>query len=298
METTDELAIAAERLLAPIEAEAAPVEEQTEPESEEAELEAVETVDSEEPDAPPEPVRYRNKIDGEEVDLTLEEMQKLVSASGYVNKKMRENAETRKKLEAEIQAVQTEQRRVLELAQALQQQGIVPPPTLPPAELAQKDPVAYIRAKAQYDAQLQQYQHQQYSIQSVEEQTRAAQESALVAYKQAQAQELQRSIPEFAQPELAEQTRKKLWSIGKEYGYSDQELNGVHDARAVKVLNDAAKWRELQARTAEAKKTPDATRTVKTVARRPEPAQLARSKVVEAAKKSGRLEDWAAAILK
>ena len=48
----------------------------------------------------------------------------------------------------------------------------------------------------------------------------------------------------------------------------------------------------------ESKKTPEATRTVKPAARRPEPAQLARAKSLDAAKKSGRLEDFAALILK
>lgn len=301
METTDELAIAAEKLLAPIEAETAPVEEQTEPENEEVELEASDEAESEEPESPAEPEKpklYTVKVDGKELEVTLEDLTRSFSGQAYIQAKMQETAAAKKQAEQAFQALQTEQRRVLELAQAIQQQGIVPPPALPSADLAQKDPVAYIRAKAQYDAQLQQYQHQQYSIQSVQEQTRAAEQAAMSANLEVQAAELMQRIPEFANPETAAKAKARLVSVGKEYGFSDSELMGVTDARTVQVLNDAAKWRELQARTAEAKKTPDATRTVIPAARRPEPAQLARSKVVEAAKKSGRLEDWAAAILK
>ena len=301
VETTDPLAIAAERLLAPIEADPAPVEEQTEPEIEETELEASDEVESEQPEAPAEPEKpqlYTVKVDGKELEVTLEDLTRSFSGQAYIQAKMQETAAAKKQAEQAFQALQTEQRRVLELAQAIQQQGIVPPPILPPAELAQKDPVAYIRAKAQYDAHLQQYQSQQREIYSVQEQTRAAEQAAMSANLEMQAAELAQRIPEFANPETAAKTKAKLISVGKEYGFSDSELMGVTDARTVQVLNDAAKWRELQASTAAAKKTPAATRTVIPAARRPEPAQLARAKVLEAAKKTDRLDDWAKALLK
>ena len=42
-------------------------------------------------------------------------------------------------------------------------------------------------------------------------------------------------------------TRKALKATGLEYGYSDEELGTISDPRAIKVLLDAQKWRQLQA---------------------------------------------------
>ena len=305
METTDPIAVAAERLLAPIETDEAPVEEQPETESDEPELEAehadgaeYEDDPEETPAEPEKPKLYTVKVDGKELEVTLEDLTRSFSGQAYIQAKMQETAAAKKQAEQTFQALQAEQRRVLELAQAIQQQGIIPPPVMPSVELAQKDPVDYIRKKAQYDAHLAGYQHQQQQIHAVQEQTRAAQEAAMYANLEAQAAELAQRVPDFANPETAAKAKARLIGVGKEYGFSDADLLGITDARAVQVLNDAAKWRELQARTAEAKKTPDATRTVKAAARRPEPAQLARSKALDAAKKSGRLEDFASLILK
>lgn len=305
METTDPLAIAAERLLAPIEAEAAPVEEQTEPESEEVELEASDEVKSEEPDQdetesadPEQPKLYSVKVDGKEIKVTLEDLQRSFSGQSYIQQKMQETAAATKRADEAYQALQAEQKRVIELAQAIQEQGMVRPPVMPDPELATTDPVKYIRAKAQYDAEFAKFQTQQQQIEHVRQQSRAATEAAMTAHLQAQAAYLAERIPEFANPETAAKTKERLIKAGQKYGYTEAELMGVTDARAVQVLHKAAQWDELQERTAKAKKTPEASPTVRTAARRPEPAQLARSKVVEAAKKSNRLEDWAAAILK
>jgi len=311
VETTDPIAVAAERLLAPIETEAAPVEdEQTEADdTEETELEAasdeadedpVEDTDEDETEDadPKQPEYFTVKVAGKEVQVTLDDLKRDFSGQSYIQAKMQETAAAKKQAEQAYQALQAEQQRVMELAEALNHQGVIRPPTMPSPDLANKDPVAYIRAKAQYDAQFAQFQQQQFQIQNVQEQSRRANDAAMAAHLQAQAADLIQRIPDFANPETAAKTKAKLISAGKDFGFTDAELMGITDARAVQVLHDAARWRELQSSTAKAKKTPEAPKTVKTVARRPEPAQLARAKVVEKAKRSGRLDDWADALLK
>lgn len=42
------------------------------------------------------------------------------------------------------------------------------------------------------------------------------------------------------------ETRAALKSTGKDYGYSDEELSSIVDPRAIKVLLDAYKWKNLQ----------------------------------------------------
>jgi len=47
-------------------------------------------------------------------------------------------------------------------------------------------------------------------------------------------------------PNWSPETNQALLSTGKEYGFSDAELNSIVDPRHVKVLHDAMQWRKLQ----------------------------------------------------
>ncbi len=305
METTDtpnedaDIADWAKTLLvspepAPSETTEIPEEEEEEPEQEEAQAEP-ETEDepeAEEPPTPEEPL-YTIKIDGEEQQVTLEELKRRASGTGKIQKSMQEAAEERKRAEAAFHAFQAETQRVLQLAQTLQTQGFVQPPKLPDPALAEKDPVRYIKEQAKYQQDAQKYMEQQAQINATRQQYERAQQAAMQAQVAQQQAELARAIPEWSDPEKGNQLRGKLYNVAvKDYGYTQQELDNVFDARAVRVLNDAAKWRELQARTAEAKKSPDAPRTVKPAAKRPEPPQLAQSKLIEKAKKTQSVDDW------
>lgn len=277
-----------------------PEEEAEEPVTEEAQAEPEQEADDAEaePEAPPAPKLYKVKVDGEEREVTEEELLRGYSGQGKIQKGMQEAAAMRKQAEQALQALQSEQQRVLEMAQALQTQGLIPPPKAPDPKLSEKDPVGYVRELAKYQADAQRYQAQQEQIAAIGAQRQAAQEAAMRAQLEAQAAILRERIPDFANPETAARTRAALIETGaKHYGYSEQELMGVMDARAVQVLHDAMKYRELQARTAEAKKSPDAPRTVKPAAKRPEPPQLAQSKLVEKAKKTQSIDDWARSLL-
>lgn len=297
-ETAEETESAPQTATEPEGEEPATVEATAEPEAEQDEAE-------QEPEAPEEPAKFKVKVDGEEREVTLDELLRGYSGQGKIQKGMAEAAEAKKQAAAEkaqaaavLQALQVEQQRVLEVAQALQTQGLIPPPKAPDPKLSEKDPIAYTREFAKYQQAAQAYQAQQATIAEIEARQQAASEAAMRAHLTAQAEALKERIPEFANPETAAKTRAKLIEAGtKHYGYSEQELMGVMDARAVQVLNDAAKWRELQARTAEAKKSPDAPRNVKPSAKRPEPAQLVEKKIIERARKTQSADDWAAYIM-
>lgn len=245
-----------------------------------------------------EPQRFTVKVDGVDVEVTLEDLKRGYSGQSYIQKGMKEAAEARKAIEAQSQALQAEQKRVLDLAKAIQTQGLMPYPKAPDPNLVNTDPVGYIKKQAQYDAQMRAYQEQQGQIRSLQQQQSEAEKHSRAALLMQQSAILAERIPDFANPETAAKAKDKLLRIGKEaYGYSETELAGITDARAVQVLHDAAKWRELQASTAAAKKTPDAPRTMKPAARRPEPAQLAAAKLAQKARTSQSIDDWAAAIL-
>ena len=47
-------------------------------------------------------------------------------------------------------------------------------------------------------------------------------------------------------PNWSPETNQALLSTGRDYGFSDAELNSIVDPRHVKVLHDAMQWRKLQ----------------------------------------------------
>lgn len=254
---------ALESLLAPQE----PVEEQVEDvteevadevESEEVELDAEEAEEDFEEDAyeddqdheeeaQEQPLTFTVKVDGEELEVTQEELTRSYSGQKYIQKQMQEAAEQRKQSEAIHAALQQEQARVAQLYQTMQQNGVAPEPVAPDLKMASEDPIGYIEAKAKYDAAKLVFDQQQAEVQNMTAQQTQAQEAAQQAYLQEQRQVLERDIPDFADAEKGKQIMADLRSTGEKYGFTEAELSGIADARTVKVLHDAMQWQKLQA---------------------------------------------------
>lgn len=303
MEETDPLRIAAQSLLAPSDVAEEP--ETPDPVDVEADLddeaEISDTDDEDiaepEPEVPEQPKLHRVKVDGKEVEVTFEELTRGYAGQAYIQQGMKEAAAAKKEANALAQTLREEQQRFLDFAQTVQSQGFKPMPQAPNPALASQDPIAYIKAKAQYDGQLAEYTAEQAQIAQMQQanaQRSAAEFDALISE---QMQILQERIPEFADPEKAVKVKADLVRAGRDYGYSDTELDGLTDARAVQVLHDAAQWRALQARTAKARVEAPAPRTVKPSAVTAEPKQVLQKKIIAKAKRTGDLRDWAQTLL-
>jgi hypothetical protein len=90
--------------------------------------------------------------------------------------------------------------------------------------------------------QLQQERSQLVSQFEAKKQQIASHQAQLMSERVAKGKEvLAKEIPGWSQ-----ETTQKLVSVGKEYGFSDAELNSIVDPRHVKVLHDAMQWRKLQ----------------------------------------------------
>ena len=311
--TTDALQQMAERLIIrqdrETEAEEVTAEAQPEPEEEleagedamtEAgdDAEEVETEEADEEEEVPEgPQKFRVKADGQEIEVTLEELTRSYSGQAYIQKGMQEAAAAKKAAQEQMQSLQAAQQQVLSAAEMLNQQGIIPMPKAPDPALAQADFVKYTRERAKYETDLAAYNNQQSQIAAVKQMHEQSQQQAQQSYLEEQRGKMLEFVPELANPETAAKTREKLLNAGQQLGFSAEEIENVMDARAVHVLNLAAKYLELQSGTARAKAEKRPPVTVKPKAKTPEPQQLVRSKVVAQAKKSGRTEDWARALL-
>lgn len=299
--TTDPLEAAVNSLLVPDTEEPtaeAPVEEQPEPVadeveepdaySDEAEEETSETDEAEDQPEPEAPSKYTVKVDGKESEVTLDELLRSYSGQAYIQKGMQEAAEARKQVKEQAEALQQQQAAVIALVQEIQAQGVIAAPQPPDPNLVKTDPFGYVEAKARYDQEVVQFQRQQAQIQALQAQQAQIAQAQQAEVLETQARILKERIPEFADAKKAGELQRKLWSFGKEaYGLTDAELSGITDARVVEALYDAMRYRELRAGTAPVKKT-EPPKTVKPAAKRPEPAQLARARELERARKSGK----------
>lgn len=257
-----------------------------------------ETDEDTEAEPEPAPAKYTVKVDGKEVAVTLEELTRDYSGQAYIQKGMQEAAEARKASAELLQTLQTQQAEFLAVVQQVQQQGFKAPPKAPDYAMAQTDPIGFLQAKAAYDMEMSEYQAQQQQIGQLTAKQQEMQSRAMSEYLAEQAKILQAEIPELADAQKAGEFQTKLRKTGAEYGFNDTELDGITDARHVKVLRDAMKWRELQAGKASlAPKLKAAPRSVTPGSKRAEPAELAAKRQLEKARKSGQDHDFAAYLL-
>ena len=155
-----------------------------------------------------------------------------------------------------------------------------------------------MQANAKYEAQMADYNAQQNQFAEVQTRQTKLQEQQRQAYLNEQLNELKSRVPEFANPDTAKAVQEKLVKTGVDhYGFSSDELGAVTDARTVQVLMDAMRWRDLQTGKAKAKTKPTPPKAIAPTGRRQQPADVARKKMLQQAKRSGRTEDFAALLL-
>ena len=244
--------------------------------------------EAEQDEVEPEP-QYKVKVDGIETEVTLDELQRGYSGQKYIQKGMAENAETKKTLE-EAQQQLTQERQVLQqLVQQLQNGDIPRVPEYPSEELRASDPLGYLEKEAEYRRAVDKRQQfeQQLSLQ-IHQETQAKQKAEQEFLSQ-QAMRLAEWMPEFGDPEKRSAFIQEVATKAKKhYNLSDEQINTVKYAEEVMVLNDAIKWRELQANKGKAQQKAEGARpVVKPAAKRAASAgKVSRAKKAEAIMRS------------
>lgn len=229
---------------APISAEAEEVEAEDSADTAQQDDEEEEQEADEEPAQP----TYTVKVDGKVKQVTLDELRRGYSGQAFIQQGMEQLAEARKAMQAEYQSLQSEKQQIAEVMGKVQSgQGLTPPK--PPAkELLNSDPIGYMQAKVEYEEQLAEYQRVQAQYQQIRQQDVQRTAAQHQAYLQQQLQILQQAVPELADPKRAPAYRDKMLQAGQNYyGFDQTELGAIADARYLNVLNDAIKYRELQA---------------------------------------------------
>ena len=233
----------------PLEAEAEPSENEEAATEESPDDQAEEEEQSEDEV----PAILKLKVNGEEVEKPLDEVVALAQQGLDYTQKTQQVAEQRKELEDYAKGIQAQEaifRQEVELQNVLinevaqitsLDQKLAAYQNVNWQQLSDNDFVEAQKLFFTYN-QLQQDRNQLVSQFEAKKQEVVQKQTQLMSEKIAKGKEvLAKEIPNWS-PE----TNQALLSTGKDYGFSDAELNSIVDPRHVKVLHDAMQWRKLQ----------------------------------------------------
>ena len=202
-----------------------------------------ESEENESAEEEPQETLYTVKVDGAEVEVTLDQLRQGYSGQQYVQKGMQQAAEARKQAEAVYTALAQERQNLQQLVNGIQAGGLTPP-VEPARELFHDDPIGYMEAKLEYDDKVQQWGavQQQLNAQSQAE-AQARQEHA-----RQEAQVLMERIPELRDAKQAAQFKNDIVQVATEvYGYPEDMLGQITTHRDLLVLRDAMLYRKMMA---------------------------------------------------
>ena len=255
---------------------------QQEPEVVEAEAEEVDVVEASDDEentgdedieeleqtTEPEPL-YTVKMDGEELEVNLEELKRGYSGQKYIQKGMAEVADAKKQVSAVKQnlskpkvSLQKNGKFLLTFFSKLKTSApqVLPYPS---EELKSSDPIRWQQEAEDYRRSLE--KKQQWDIQQnfVLKGQREAEAKAEQEYDQQQTQLLIEWLPELADVEKRKSIYKNVKEQAKEhYSLTEDDLKTVRSAQEFVILNDALKWRKFQKEKPEIKKKAEGSRPV------------------------------------
>jgi len=238
-------------------------------------------------------------VNGKEERWTLDQLKQSAAGQGYINQKMQENAALEKQYKQQAQALAQQQQQVLAMYQQAQQGGLQAP-TPPSKELFDQDPIGYMEAKLTYDEAKAAHDQQLVQLRGMQQQQAQQQQAARQAHLAQQAEVLKQYIPEIVDPEKGEKLKAGIIDTGVHYGFTPEEMAGVTDARYVRALNDARKYRQLIANKKKSQSKADGVRpVVKAGAKKRSDGQAAtRKKAQQRLQKTGSIDDALSLMLK
>jgi len=197
----------------------------------------------EEEDKPP---VFTVKVDGKNVEVTLEELQKGYSREADYTRKTQQVSEERRAFAAEAELVRTERQQYSQLLGSLQaqlQQNAAPQIDLD--RLYSEDPIEWVRQKElardaeKVHAAIQSEQQRLSHIQAQE------QYQSMQAHLAQQQDAMLKAIPEWSNPDKAKAEKTLLIEWGQKLGFSSDELKNIFDHRAVVALRKAALYDQM-----------------------------------------------------
>jgi len=263
------------------------VEESTETEAEYAEEEVEEQ---------PKP-RYKAKVDGEEIEVDIDELINGYQRTADYTKKSQALAEQRKAIEAErvhLEQVKQERQAYAQKLQALNQFLSQQDQGENLEALKESDPIGYAVKVAERTEREKQLAVVRAEQQRIAQQQQAEQQQSLQNHLKSEAQKLSAAIPELSTPK-GDEVRKQIREYAKSQGWSDEELGSVYDHRAVVALYKAMKFEQLQKSKPEIqKKVSQAPKMLKSGTSVPPTKSQQDKQLAQRLKQTGKVKDAAA----
>jgi len=238
---------------------------------------------------------YRVTVDGEEIEVTQDELINGYSRQQDYTRKTQELANQRKTIEQQAQELAQRDAiyaQLLPKMEAQLQGELVNEPDWD--SLYNDDPIALVREKQLWDEKKEKLKAAQAERQRLQQESYVQQQQLIAQQVQEGQQKLLEIIPEWKNAEVASKEKLAIRDYGiNVLGYSSQEMDAIYDYRALLGLRNA--W--LNSKTVEAtKKKP----TQKAPARVARPGTTTRKKSVAPAKrakqvlaKTGKVQDAA-----
>ena len=246
------------------------------------------------------PQVFTVKVDGKEVEVTLDELQKGYSRTQDYTRKTQQIAEVRKQTEAELQAVRAEREQYAQLLSALEAQvQQATQPNIDWDRLYQEDPIEWVRQREL----MRENQEKNAAIQSEKQRLSQLSQQEQMQYRNQMLQQEQEAliaaIPEWKDPKKAAAEKAMLVQFGQKAGFSPDELKNVVDHRAVVLLRKAALYDQMMSKRGQIKPvTNNGPRPAKPGAAGRVSSNTEAMRAQQRLAKTGRVDDAADAIYK
>jgi len=190
-----------------------------------------------------EPNLHRLKVNGQEIEVSLDELKAGYSRDSDYRQKTHSLSQERKSLEDQKNSLrQSYETRLKELNDTIatadefirQQQG-----GQDLQKLFDEDPVAAARLEFQL-------RQQSEKIEEMKSKAREAQHKQYNDFLETQKELAAQKIPEFADPSKADTFKINMRNTLRDYGFNDQEIGSLADHRFLMVAKDAMGYKSLQ----------------------------------------------------
>tara|TARA_R110001606_G_scaffold206754_1_gene354480 strand:+ start:1221 stop:2213 length:993 start_codon:yes stop_codon:yes gene_type:complete len=192
--------------------------------------------------------QFTVKIDGKDVAVSLDELQKGYSRTEDYTRKTQALAQERKTAQAELEQVRTERSQYAQLLGALQEQLQQPQQSVDMERLRDEDPIEWVRQREmqrESNEKLLAIQSEQQRISQAEQ---GVKQQQMQAFLQSQKDQLLAVVPQLSDPKFAQVEKSRWIEAGKSIGFSEQELNGINDHRVLLALKSIADYNGMVAK--------------------------------------------------
>ena len=263
-------------------------------------LDGQEIVDENDASSENEETLYDVKVNGEDYKVNLQELKKGYQLEKNYTKKNMELSDKRKDVDSlqenltkELEAVKNSRNKYAEQLEVLTQ-NLQREEKVDWEALYQDNPAEYVRKKAESDKQKEMLQLAQQEKQRIQNEQREEQNKIYQNYIQNERKILAEKLPVYADKEKGAELTRNLKNFALESGYTEQEIDMMVDHRAVLLLVDAYRYKQLKNTKLQDKKVRRAPRVVSSNAsnvREESDRQQDMSKRMNKLKQSGGLED-------